>query len=550
MGSDMVGGDRVFDPPETFAEILAMLDSDPRNDLDGDPIAGRDGIFFNNFDVGDGIIDAGISERGDQRAAVAVDGLAVVQNFPDCLSATSEGGPIAGGNECYLNLDPENDPVPVTDGVAVTRESKGRLIGMLPIGLRVLYTDADGQPLNPESEAGSSAVFPFQRLSPLQMQQLMLDRVEVDRDDVLTEAEQLQLSIALGGVPLPETFFLTSAPGFSLNAAFFDAITGADVDGNSTRDVDEDNDNKLDFLDDGLPGPVSDDNILCGSGIPGDVLQVPAQHELSTSEAQKLQAEGGIPPRSPIFCRGATGLLGATGFGLPTVRSGGDGRFGRRDFIWHGGRQVAFGYQKVNVLGFSLDFAEDVTKTSWGIEFSASSDKLIPNADEWSGYSSTNDFVLSVSVDRPTFFNFLNPNRSFFVNFQFFLRYLDDYNGGHGGSDNKDGNFPAAIGPISGIVTLTMFTGYFQDRLNPRFTLVYDPTTTTGGLITGLGYRFTESFSTSISVNHFFGHHVQNRGSSFPILQYSGPDVTSDGFRGLAPVTNRDEIGWIVRYSF
>jgi hypothetical protein len=295
---------------------------------------------------------------------------------------------------------------------------------------------------------------------------------------------------------------------------------------------------------------VSDDNILCGSGIPGDVLQEPAQHEMSVSERALLAAAGGLPPRSPIFCRGATGLVGATAFSLPTVKAGGDGRFGRRDFLWQGGRQVVLDYQKVNVLGFSLDFAEDITKTSWGIEFSASSDKLIPNVDDFSGYSTSNDYVLSISIDRPTFFNFLNPNRSFFVNFQFFMRYLDDYKGGHGGSDSKDGNFPAAIGPITGLVTLTMFTGYFQDRLNPRFTVVYDPTTSTGGLITGLGYRFTESFSTAISVNHFFGHHVQNRGSTYPIALYGNNDFTSDGFRGLAPVTNRDEIGWVVRYSF
>jgi hypothetical protein len=535
-----------------------MLDNNPVNDIDGDPIAGPDGIRFNNFDANsDGMVDdaiGGRSDIGDQKVAIAIAQQVVVASFTDCLRGTITGGPIGtGGRECYLNLDPR--PLTPTNGIFASRDSFGRLVATLPVGLRLTYRNPDGSLVSPSPVASlQSAAFPLQRLTRLQMNELIVRGTleNVQRDDIFTAQELQDLSVALGGANIPATFTLTAPPGVTLSESFFNPQNGYDVDGNAARDFDEDNDRTLDFLDDGLAGPVSDDNILCGSGIPGDVLQTAAQTEFDEVQRADFAREfpDGLPPRSPLFCRGATGLLGVSGFTLPTVRAGGDGRFGRRDFLWHGGRQVAIDYQKVNVLGFSLDFAEDVTKTSWGIEFSASSDKLIPNVDDFSGYSTSNDYVLSISIDRPTFFNFLNPNRSFFVNFQFFLRYLDDYKGGHGGSDSKDGNFPAAIGPISGLVTLTMFTGYFQDRLNPRFTLVFDPTTSTGGLITGLGYRFTESFSTAFAVNHFFGHHVQNRAATYPIALYSNNDFTSDGFRGLAPVTNRDEIAWVVRYSF
>jgi hypothetical protein len=155
--------------------------------------------------------------------------------------------------------------------------------------------------------------------------------------------------------------------------------------------------------------------------------------------------------------------------------------------------------------------------------------------------------TMSISVDRPTFFNFLNPNRSFFVNFQFFINYLDDY---EGGDDDRDGNYAYSDGPVTGLVTLTVFTGYFQDRLNPRFTLVYHPTSGTGGVISGLNYRFTESFSTGFGFNHFMGHGPQAQGARFPIALFTHPDTTSEKVSGLSPVRNRDEISWTVRYSF
>jgi hypothetical protein len=101
-----------------------------------------------------------------------------------------------------------------------------------------------------------------------------------------------------------------------------------DADTDASRDLDDDYDNAFDFLDDGTAGPISDDGILCGSGVPGDPLQDPLQVELDARERARLAAAlaGGLPPRSPAFCRTTNALLGFSGESDPA----------RRDFLWHG----------------------------------------------------------------------------------------------------------------------------------------------------------------------------------------------------------------------
>ena len=45
--------------------------------------------------------------------------------------------------------------------------------------------------------------------------------------------------------------------------------------------------------------------------------------------------------------------------------AGGNGTFGRRTMQWQSGGEVYLSYEKRNVLGFSMDFAEDFTKSNW-----------------------------------------------------------------------------------------------------------------------------------------------------------------------------------------
>ena len=50
-------------------------------------------------------------------------------------------------------------------------------------------------------------------------------------------------------------------------------------------------------------------------------------------------------------------------------------------------------------------------------------------------------------------------------------------------------------GPVNVLFTVAVFTGYYQDRLNPNWVFVYDFGSRSGGLLPSLGYRFTENFS-------------------------------------------------------
>ena len=59
-----------------------------------------------------------------------------------------------------------------------------------------------------------------------------------------------------------------------------------------------------------------------------------------------------------------------------SVKAGGNGQFGRRNLVWQSVGDLELRYEKRNILGFSTDFAEDTTKSSWGVEFTQVNDTL------------------------------------------------------------------------------------------------------------------------------------------------------------------------------
>ena len=96
-------------------------------------------------------------------------------------------------------------------------------------------------------------------------------------------------------------------------------LRGIDLDGDGSTDLDRDRDGVYDGADDFTPGPVSDDEILCGSGLPGDLLQDGVQFEpwrdadAPGSGAFQAALPQGLAPRSPVFCRDLNALLALTG---------------------------------------------------------------------------------------------------------------------------------------------------------------------------------------------------------------------------------------------
>jgi hypothetical protein len=279
-------------------------------------------------------------------------------------------------------------------------------------------------------------------------------------------------------------------------------------------------------------------SVLVGLSAPGS--GPPAIDQFDA--ADPLRADG-CSFAKPQLCSNVQALYAVAHTTRRTVRAGGNGRFGRVDFDWHVGGSGVLRYEKRNVLGFSMDAAEDVTKSNWSFETTWIDDIPYDDRDEPDGLRTVDTFNLTVSVDRPTFVNFLNANRTFFINSQWFFQYVD----GHRQSFPSDG-------PFNALMTFTVDTGYFQDRLLPVATFVYDFPSNSGALLPEILYRFTENFSATFGLAFFWGR-FQAR--TAPLATVGDPPFRTGRHaqkdfveNGLSVVRDRDEIFLRVRYTF
>ena len=240
-------------------------------------------------------------------------------------------------------------------------------------------------------------------------------------------------------------------------------------------------------------------------------------------------------------CAAVRAVVALTGSQRPERKAGGNGHYGRRDFSWHGGGQALIRYERRNVFGLSFDFSEDRTKSSWSFEFtwvedasfaSNTSDDLLQKADVLN---------LTISADRPTFINFLNANRTIFLNTQVFFRYVPDH----------DASFDTN-GPLSVLATLAIVTGFYQDRLLPALVLVHDFGSASGGAVFQTTYRVNEAFSITAGLLAFYGRPGSNRIPLHPIQLFDTQTEFDVGTRydGLSAISERDEAFLTLRYTF
>ncbi len=255
------------------------------------------------------------------------------------------------------------------------------------------------------------------------------------------------------------------------------------------------------------------------------------------------QAEGDTAcrPKRPETCAAVRAVIALTGSQRPEISAGGNGTYGRRDWLWHGGGEGRIVYPRRNVFGMSVDFAEDWTKTSWGIEFTWITPTSYASNASRSLLQDADTFNLTVSIDRPTFVNFLNHNRTFFLNTQVFFRYVS----GH------DSSFDTA-GPLSVLATFAIATGYFQDRLLPSLVFVHDFATPSGGVVSQITYRMTEAFSVTVGLLAFYGGPGVNRVPTHPLLLFDTQTQfdARTRYEGLSAISERDELFLRLRYTF
>jgi hypothetical protein len=246
---------------------------------------------------------------------------------------------------------------------------------------------------------------------------------------------------------------------------------------------------------------------------------------------------------TPQHCSTVRNLLALAGLKRNTLAAGGNGTYGRRTMSWHSGGEITLFFPKRNVLGFALDFAEDRTKSNFSIETTWIENVPTFDNEAFNHSRNTDEFNMTVSVDRPTFVNFLNPNRTLFINSQWFFQYRRGVKKSFGGN-----------GPFNALATLTVFTGYFQDRLNPQLTFVHDIQSASGGLLPSINYRFSENFSATLGMAFFYGREQRS-----PILNNGiGPASNQQGDwayeggaqNGISIVRDRDEAYLRLRYTF
>ncbi|MCL4685446.1 hypothetical protein KJ059_11920 [Myxococcota bacterium] len=288
-----------------------------------------------------------------------------------------------------------------------------------------------------------------------------------------------------------------------------------------------------------LSGLGKPDGIACEPGSP-DTAGCREIDEFVNNDTFRLD---GCSFARPQLCSNVQALYAVAHTSRKTVRAGGNTRYGRMEFDWHVGGSGVLRYEKRNVLGFSMDFAEDRTKSAWSLEATWIEGVPYEDHDQRNGLTDVDLYNLTVSIDRPTFINFLNADRTFFINSQWFFQYISGYRDGF-----------VRNGPFNVLTTLRVETGYFRDRLLPGFTVVYDFGSASGAFLPAIRYRFNESFSATMGVSLFFGRFEpidpptrQVGDPPFRGGQHADRDFTE---QGISPIRDRDEVFLAIRKTF
>jgi hypothetical protein len=245
--------------------------------------------------------------------------------------------------------------------------------------------------------------------------------------------------------------------------------------------------------------------------------------------------------RQPQYCAFVSGLAAQARNTRSSIRAGGNGRFGRRTLVWQAVGDLALRYEKRNIAGFSMDFAEDTTKSSWGVEFTWVNDTLTSDNDAMDGLSAIDEYNLTVSVDRPTFINFLNANRTFFINSQLFMSYLQGYN-----------SAMVREGPWTALLLVNANTGYFQDRFLVGMAGVYEFGSQSMAFLPSVQYRFTENFSLTIGAAVLAGKWSRRNMGVNQFSTQSDTNLNDNIYveNGISPARDLDNAFVRLRYTY
>lgn len=263
--------------------------------------------------------------------------------------------------------------------------------------------------------------------------------------------------------------------------------------------------------------------------------------DLSKCDPLRAFATGRCSFAQPQYCKLVDGFASLTRVTRRQRRAGGNGVYGRRQFVWGGIGSSALAYRKRNVLGFSLDFAEDRTGTSWGGEITWQEGLRYVDNEATDGLSGVDTFNLTVSAERPTFLRPLNAHRTFLLSGQLFVSYVGGYRRGM-----------TADGPWTFLLLVNATTGYLQDRLELGANVVWDFRSRSGALLPEASWRFSDRVSATVGLGIFTGGWTRRlRGvNGFSV---NDDDVLSDFTyveNGLSPLRDLDHVYFELRTAF
>ncbi len=264
-------------------------------------------------------------------------------------------------------------------------------------------------------------------------------------------------------------------------------------------------------------------------------------NDLSKCDPLRAFALGRCSFAQPQFCRLVDGFASLTRVTRAHRRAGGNGAYGRRQFVWGGLGSAALAYRKRNVLGFSSDFAEDLTGASWSFELTWQEGLNVVDNGAMDGLSGVDTFNLTISAERPTFFRALNAHRTFLLSSQLFISYVAGYERGM-----------TADGPWTFLWLTNVGTGYLQDRLELTANFVWDFRSHSGALLPEASWRFTDRVSATLGLGFFTGGWTRRlRGING--FSANDDDVLSEFTyveNGLSPVRDLDHVYAKLRYAF
>jgi len=176
-------------------------------------------------------------------------------------------------------------------------------------------------------------------------------------------------------------------------------------------------------------------------------------------------------------------------------------------------------HPRKHTFGLAVDYFEERTATVWRIESSFTPGYRVTNTNNVMWKDRVDQFKWSVGVDRPTYFFFLNPNKSFFLSAQI----LATHNFRHSGGQHTG----MIVWPQEFIFTFLAQTEYYRDRIKPQFWVAYSPQygASTGGI--NCEWLITDHWSIKAGTHFMTGK--RRRQDHWPYAGFMNVPATVEG---------------------